>query len=61
LSDSDGYRGTAILAYGVLSYWVVTVMEEIAVSWSVRVTVMSPSEDNFLSVFAMIPHSKTPG
>ena len=40
----------------VLSYWAVTDMEETAVSWSMTVTVKSPSED-----FFSVSHSKIPG
>ena len=45
----------------VLSYWAAIDMEETAVSWSMTVTVKSPSEEDFLSVLPVMFHSKTPG
>jgi hypothetical protein len=60
LAGNDGDRGTTLLASEALSYWVVTVMEEFAVSWSIRVPVKFPGEDDFFSVLCAVPHSKIP-
>jgi hypothetical protein len=35
-------------------------MEEFAVSWSIRVPVKFPGEDDFFSVLCAVPHSKIP-
>jgi hypothetical protein len=58
LADNDDYRGTTAWASGSL-YCVVIVMDEIAVFLSIRVTVKSPSEDDYFSVLPVISHSKT--
>ena len=50
-----------LLMSNVLSYWTAIDTEETAVSWSMTVTVKSPSEEDFLSVLPVMSHSKIPG
>lgn len=50
-----------VLASEVLLYWAVIAMEETPVSWSMRVTVKSSSDEDFFAVRPVIFHSEIPG